>query len=250
MIRALGLALGDLLEPRVRGVVALVALLTGLAYVVILALLVWGWSAIDASAWVGADLGLGWLGSPAEWVIDALVWIIEALIGVLGVLLFGAVLWLGFVVVAQNVAGLFLDKVVDAVEALHYPALPPPSQTFRQAIAAGFNLTAMVIGVNLLALPFYIALSFLPPLNIALFYLVNGYLFGREYFETVVYRREVGQPASARWRADRWRWVLAGAVIAFLMTLPVLNFVGPVVGAAFFAHLVHGTGKAKATARS
>lgn len=246
MIRALGLAIGDLLEPRVRGVVALVALLTGLAYIVIAALLWWGWSHIDVATWMGADLGLGWIGTPAEWVVDGVVWVLEAVIGVLGVLLFVAVLWLGFVVVAQNVAGMFLDKVVDAVEALHFPALPPPSQTFRQAIAAGFNLTAMVIGVNLLALPFYIALSFLPPLNILLFYLVNGYLFGREYFETVVYRREVGQPALARWRAARWRWIAAGAVIAFLMTLPVLNFVGPIVGAAFFAHLVHGPARAPA----
>jgi uncharacterized protein involved in cysteine biosynthesis len=130
---------------------------------------------------------------------------------------------------------------------MHYPALPPPSQSFRQAIAAGFNLTAMVIGVNLLALPFYIALSFLPPLNIVLFYLVNGYLFGREYFETVVYRREVGQAAATRWRAARWRWIVAGAAIAFVMTLPVLNFVGPIVGVAFFAHLVHGPDRAPAS---
>jgi uncharacterized protein involved in cysteine biosynthesis len=247
MIRAFGLALGDLLEPRVRGVVALVAAISGLVYVVIGGLLWWAWTGIDVGSWMGADFGLGWLGAPAEWLVDGLVWLLEALIGVLGALLFIAVLWLGFVVVAQNVAGLFLDKVVDAVEAMHYPALPPPSQSFRQAIAAGFNLTAMVIGVNLLALPFYIALSFLPPLNIVLFYLVNGYLFGREYFETVVYRREVGQAAATRWRAARWRWIVAGAAIAFVMTLPVLNFVGPIVGVAFFAHLVHGPDRAPAS---
>jgi uncharacterized protein involved in cysteine biosynthesis len=240
MIRALSLAFGDLLEPRVRGVVALVALLTGLAYVVLFALLYWAWTGVDIGEWVGADLGLGWIGAPAEWIVDGVVWLIEALIGVLGILVFIATLWLGFVVIAQNVAGLFLDRVVDAVEALHYPGLAPVSQSFRQALAAGFNLTAMVIGVNLLALPFYIALSFLPPANLVLFYLINGYLFGREYFELVVYRRESGQVAATRWRLWRWRWVLAGAILAFLMTVPVLNLVVPILGAAFFAHLIHG----------
>jgi len=239
MIRCLGLAFADLLEPRVRGVVGLTALLTGTAYVIIAGLLWWAWASLDPASWMGADLGLGWLGAPAEWLIDGLAWLVSAVIGVLGIVVFIAILWLGFAVVAQNIAGLFLDRVVDAVEALHYPALAPPGQSFRQALAAGFNLTAMIVGVNLLALPFYIALSFVPPANVVLFYLINGYLFGREYFELVVFRREVGAPALARWREARWRWIAAGAVIAGLMTLPVLNFVGPIVGASFFARLAH-----------
>ena len=65
MIRAFGLALGDLLEPRVRGVVALVAAISGLVYVVIGGLLWWAWTGIDVGSWMGADFGLGWLGAPA-----------------------------------------------------------------------------------------------------------------------------------------------------------------------------------------
>ncbi|MGH6719407.1 MAG: EI24 domain-containing protein, partial [Alphaproteobacteria bacterium] len=176
MIRCLGLAFGDVLEPRVRGVVGLVGLLTGAAYVVIALLLWWGWTSLDPGGWIGADLGLGWIGTPAQWLIDAAAWLVAAIIGALGIVVFVAILWLGFAVVAQNIAGLFLDRVVDAVEALHYPELAPPGQSFRQALAAGFNLTAMIVGVNLLALPFYIALSFAPPANLVLFYLINGYL--------------------------------------------------------------------------
>ncbi|MSP82870.1 MAG: hypothetical protein EXQ94_08050 [Alphaproteobacteria bacterium] len=238
MIGALVQAFGDLLEPKVRVVVVQVALLTALAFAAVGGLLWWAFSGFDPpDASLGLDLGLFTL--PPGWIVDALVWTVNGLLGIFGVLLFLALFWLGFVVVAQNVAGLFLDKVVDAVEARHFPGLPSPGQSFRQAIAAGFNLTAMVIGVNLLMLPVYLILTFLPPANLVLFYLVNGYLFGREYFETVAYRREQGPAAELLWRARRGRWVLAGAIIAGLMSVPVLNFVAPIVGAAFMTHLLH-----------
>jgi len=239
MIHALSLAFGDLLDPRVRGVVAKVALFTGLAFVVLAVVVWWAAGFIDPIAYANHEYGLGWLDTPVGWLVDAAIWVANLFLGVFDVLVFLALLWLGFVIVAQNVAGLFLDQVVDAVEARHYPGLPPVSQTFRQVIAAGFNLTVMVIVVNLLVLPAYLLLSFLPPANLVLFYLVNGYLFGREYFETVVFRREQGVPAAARWRARRGTWILGGAAIAFLMTIPIVNFVAPIVGAAFFTHLVN-----------
>ncbi len=240
MLGALFAALGDLLDPKVRVVVVQVAGLTALAYIVVGGLLWWiipGIDPLDAS--IGLDLGLFAL--PPGFVVDAIIWLINGVLGIFGVLLFAALFWLGFVVVAQNVAGLFLDRVVDAVEARHYPGLPPVGQSFRQALAAGFNLTAMVIGVNLLALPVYLVLTFVPPANLVLFYLVNGYLFGREYFETVAFRREQGAAAAAHWRAGRPRFVLAGAIIAGLMSIPVFNLVAPIVGAAFMAHLLHGS---------
>jgi uncharacterized protein involved in cysteine biosynthesis len=236
MIGALALAFGDLLEPRIRGVVVQVAALTALAFAVVGALLWWAVGGIDPlDPALGVDL---WLFTvPPGWIADALVWVVNGILGIFGILLFVALLWLGFVVIAQNVASLFLDRVIEAVEARHYPGLPPTSQTFRQAIAAGFNLTAMVIGVNILALPAYLVLAFVPPANLVLFVVINGYLFGREYFEAVVFRREQGPAAEARWRARRGTWVVAGMIIAGLMSVPVVNLVAPIVGAAFMTHL-------------
>jgi uncharacterized protein involved in cysteine biosynthesis len=213
-----------------------VAGLTLAAFAVVGGLLWWavgGLEPLDPA--LGLDLWLFTL--PPGWIVDGLVWIVNGVLGIFGILLFVAILWLGFVVIAQNIASLFLDRVIEAVEARHYPGLAPVSQSFRQAIAAGFNLTAMVIGVNILALPAYLVLAFLPPSGLVLFTVINGYLFGREYFEAVAFRREQGPAAETRWRARRGTWVVAGMIIAGLMSVPVVNLVAPIVGAAFMTHL-------------
>ena len=81
-----------------------------------------------------------------------------------------------------------------------------------------------------MALPAY----FVPLLNLPVWLALNGYLVGREYAELVASRRLA--PAMAARAAPRPpAGVLAGrhAVIAFLLAVPLLNLVAPVVGAAF-----------------
>ena len=80
-------------------------------------------------------------------------------------------------------------------------------------------------------------LLFIPPLNFVLFYLLNGYLLGREYFEMVAVRR-LDLAATKRLRRDfRGRVILAGAVITFLLTIPLVNLVTPIIATAFMLHI-------------
>src|SRR3546814_18922147 len=72
------------------------------------------------------------------------------------------------------------------------------------------------------------------------FYLLNGYLLGREYFEMVAVRR-LDLAGAKRLRRDfRGRVVLAGAVIAFLLTIPLVNLVTPMIATAFMLHVFEG----------
>jgi uncharacterized protein involved in cysteine biosynthesis len=92
------------------------------------------------------------------------------------------------------------------------------------------------VAVNLLALPLYFVLLFVPPFNLFLFYGVNGYLFGREYFELVSLRR-LDEPEAKRLRRRyRGRVFLAGALIAIMMTMPIVNLFAPIVATAFMLH--------------
>ena len=97
-----------------------------------------------------------------------------------------------------------------------------------------FSVLAVIL--NILALPLY----FVPPFNLFVFYALNGYLLGREYYELVAHRRI--EPAEARRlrAAFRGQCFVAGVAIALLMTVPLVNLLAPVIGTAAMVHLIQG----------
>ncbi len=89
---------------------------------------------------------------------------------------------------------------------------------------------------NLVALVLYF---FVGPFGPLLFWAVNGYLLGREYFETVATRRIGRQGAVALRRANAGTVWLAGALMAAPLSLPLVNLFVPVLGVATFTHIFH-----------
>src|SRR3546814_18267334 len=71
------------------------------------------------------------------------------------------------------------------------------------------NVCSSDLILNLLVLPLYLVLIWIPPLNLLLFYLLNGYLLGREYFEMVAVRRLDLAAAKRLRRAFRGQVILA-----------------------------------------
>ncbi|MDF2766966.1 MAG: hypothetical protein K0S81_3962, partial [Rhodospirillales bacterium] len=69
------------------------------------------------------------------------------------------------------------------------------------------------------------------------FYALNGYLLGREYFELVALRRLDENSVRALRRSYQGSILLSGALIAFITTVPLLNLAAPVVATAFMVHL-------------
>src|SRR5262249_40921459 len=133
------------------------------------------------------------------------------------------------------VMGLFLDRIVAAVEAMHYPHLPPARrQPIGEAVWATLRLGLVALVLNILALPIYV---FFPGVNLVLFYGINGYLVGREYFELVALRRFDDRTARAMRRHHALGVFLAGALVALLLTLPIINLAAPLIGAAFALHV-------------
>ena len=97
----------------------------------------------------------------------------------------------------------------------------------------------MVIGLNLLCLPFYLILMFVPPLNLVLYYVLNGYLISREFFELVALRRMEPAAALNMRQQSRGKIMIAGILLTFLLTIPIVNFLTPVIATAFMVHLFH-----------
>jgi uncharacterized protein involved in cysteine biosynthesis len=164
-----------------------------------------------------------------SWIDSVASWATVLLMLVLSVVL--------MVPVAAAFTGIFLDDVAEAVEEKHYPGLPavgriPILDTLRDSL----GLIAVTIGVNLVAL---ILFFFVGPLAPILFWVVNGYLLGREFFQMAAMRREGRQGANrlrARHAGKIW---LAGTVMAVPLSVPLVNLVIPVLGAATFTHMYH-----------
>jgi CysZ protein len=188
-----------------------------------------------------------WLG--VQWTFDqlALPWIDALLpgfpawagwISLIAAILFGIGLALGLALliapVTAIVAGLFLDDIAERVESTAYPA-DPPGQALPviPALLMSLKFFGVVILANLLAL----LLLFVPGINIAAFFVVNGYLLGREFFEFAAMRFRPEAEAKSLRRKHAGTVFMAGLVVAALLSIPLVNLLTPLFAAAMMVHL-------------
>ena len=137
--------------------------------------------------------------------------------------------------IISAVISLFLEEVAEAVEAKHYNDLPAARPVpIAEQLASGARLLGWTVVLNIAALPFYLS----PGVNLFVYYAVNGYLLGREYFELVALRRMDAVAARELRRRNRLYVTLAGAVVAGLLSIPIVGWFMPVTATAFMVHLV------------
>src|ERR1700738_3239271 len=213
MVGAFFRAVGALSEPPMRRVVALSLALAVLTFAVL-------WLAIAATLYHTAFFD--W--RPLNWLLN--------LLGGLAVL---GLTWLLFPAIVTLIMSFYLERVAAAVEAAGYPGRGPPRpQPVGEIVSITLRLTLLTLLLNLLALPIYLLV---PGINLFLFLALNGYLFGRGYFEVVALRRlDMGAPRRVPSRFPA-RIFLGGVLIAGLFALPLVNLVAPVIATAFMLHL-------------
>ncbi|MCU0829269.1 MAG: EI24 domain-containing protein [Tabrizicola sp.] len=139
--------------------------------------------------------------------------------------------------VAAAFTGFFLEDVADAVEDRHYAHLPPAKPlSFGESLRQSVNFLGVVLAVNAVALFLYPLAGPAVPL---LFWAVNGFLLGREYFTLVALRRLTPEATRDLRRRNSGRLWLAGILMAAPLSVPILSLVIPVLGVATFTHLFH-----------
>lgn len=136
--------------------------------------------------------------------------------------------------VTSLMAGLFQDDIAEVVERTHYPGdRPGQALSLARSIPAALKFTALVIGVNLVAL----LLLLVPGVNVAVFFIANGYLLGREFFEFAAFRFRPPAEARRLRRAHAGTIWIAGLLIAGLLAIPIANLLTPLFATAFMVHL-------------
>ena len=223
ILQSFSLALAQLGDPRFRRVLLTgVALTLGLliaASVGFMALV--GWL-------VGEDASLPFIGQ-VTWLNEVLSWTSLLVMIVLSVFL--------MVPVASAITSMFLDEVAQAVEDKHYPGLPEvPGVPVIDAVRDTVGFLGVLILANLLALILYVIFTPLAPF---IFWALNGFLLGREYFTLAAIRR-VGRVEARKLRARNTGTIwLAGTLMAIPLSVPLVNLVIPILGAATFTHIFH-----------
>lgn len=186
----------------------------------------------------------------------ALLWVIEMLTGESTILpIVGEVTWVGdllsagsfifmlvlsmflMVPVASAITSMFLEEVAQAVEDKHYRHLPAARATpITEAIKDTINFLGVIIGANTLALVLY---AFFVPAAPFIFLALNGYLLGMEYFQLVAMRRVGRVKAKELRKTHRMTIWTAGVLMALPLSIPIMNLVIPILGAATFTHIYH-----------
>ncbi|MEQ1497680.1 MAG: EI24 domain-containing protein [Novosphingobium sp.] len=220
MLAALTLALADLFDRRLLPIWLKSVLAT------VLAVVVFGIAAFFALRLAAQQLAPG--SEAAEILVVMLA-------------LFGP--WLLWRIVALAVLQFFADDVVAAIEQRHYPEMAKTARKlgWREEARRSLGGAARAVLFNLLALPVALALLVTGLGAPLVFIAVNAILLGRELQDMVWLRHRLTvQSAAPLGPAQR---LALGAITAVLLTVPVVNFAAPFLGAACAVHLIHRKGR-------
>lgn len=216
LVAAFFKALSQITDPRLRRVI-----LRSVSMAIVVYTLLWA--------------GLSWL--LASTTVLSFGWA-KTLLDVVGSLVIFALSMLFFPASVSIFIGLFLEETADAVEARHYLDLPPRRhQPMGEMIREGLRYASVLILANLLVLPLYVMAPFL---NLLVFFVMNGYLLGREYYELVALRRLRDVEAQALWVSQKGVLWIAGCIIAGLLAVPGVNILAPLIATAFMVHVFEG----------
>ncbi|WP_239520665.1 EI24 domain-containing protein [Pseudooceanicola aestuarii] len=223
ILAAFRAALSQIGDPRFRRVLLLGVGLT-------LALLI--------ASYAGFLLLVQWtMGEEAVIPLIGKVQWLDDLVSITGILVMLFLSVFLMVPVASAITSMFLDDVAQAVEDRHYPHLPPALRIpLSTQISDTLGFLGVIIAANLVALLLYI---FLAPVALFIFWGLNGFLLGREYFTLAAMRREGRDSARALRRRHMPTIWAAGVLMAIPLSVPLLNLVIPILGAATFTHIYH-----------
>jgi CysZ protein len=161
-------------------------------------------------------------------------WWLDDIAKFLGGALAMVLTWLMFPSAISAVMSLLLERIAGAVEARHYPSLPAANEMpLTEALIEAAKFLGIMVALNVAMLPFL----FIPPLFPFVFYGVNGYLMGREFFELVATRRMSAENARALRKSRQGSVIAVGIIFAMLMTVPIVNLLTPVIATATMLHL-------------
>jgi CysZ protein len=178
---------------------------------------------------IGSGMFLSW--ASAHWLHGEMAqWL--PLLGSVGAFVLALCLFPG---IMPLIVSFFDDRIARVIERDEYPDNAPIyTAPFWPELLHDIRFALMALLLNIIALPLYL---FIPaPI---LFYPLNGYLLGREFFVMAARRHLPVQDAEALRRRHHGTILLAGMALTLMATIPLLNLLAPFWGVAVMVHLYH-----------
>lgn len=165
-------------------------------------------------------------------VLTGTSWL-EPVIDLLGTFGAAVLAYFLFPVLMPLAVSFFGEHIAAKIEQADYPDAPPaPPQPFWRDVRCEAWFAAKALLLNMLCLPLYL----IPLVNVFVYFCLNGYLLGREYF-LLAAGRHMGRPAAAGLaKQEGARLFQAGVALAFLAAVPVVNLLLPFWGVALMVH--------------
>ncbi|MHA1539985.1 MAG: EI24 domain-containing protein [Alphaproteobacteria bacterium] len=167
---------------------------------------------------------------------------LDVLLDTIGGIGAGFAAWFLFPIVLPLIASLFQEAIAEKVESKHYKgegvlALRP----FWSELFYDIKFILYALFLNLLCLPLYM----MPVVNVFVYYGLNSYLLGREFFE-IAAARHYGKTQGAKLRKNhRFSAMTGGFFITFIANVPFLNLLSPFLGVVLMVHIFHSINRAK-----
>ena len=151
-------------------------------------------------------------------------------------LIFGALLLPPITIIGS----IYSDSIVDHIEKKYYPSRLGMRQIKLSEL--GFSISknfCITIIVNILLAPVYLIGTFFPIISFLIFYSVNGYLIGKELFETVASRHLEMKDRYLLKKQNNSKVIIGGIIMVGISTIPILNLIAAVLGIVFMTHFFH-----------
>lgn len=217
------LALGNLFEKHFRKVflkvLTVTLLLLAALWFVLHEALLWFFNAWFDQLFLDLPTWLGWLNIVVVVISGA------SLVFALAMLL---------APITAVIAGLYMDDIAQTIERDYYPGEPVGKELpTKTAGILAFKFFGVIVVANVFAL----MLLFVPGVNLIAFFVVNGYLLGREFFEFAAMRYR--SPEEARAYRSRHKGIvfIGGLVISGFLAIPIVNLLTPLFATSLMVHL-------------
>lgn len=174
-----------------------------------------------------------------SWVVDRYLVTLTDTQGLVAKFLAGTggvvMAWFMFPLLYPVLVSFFDEKMAEIVDDADYPHLPKAAQPFWPTLTADILFTLKALALNAICLP----LLLIPPVAFVVYYGLNGYLIGTQFFRMAAGRRVSREDAERMHKQNFAPIMMTGVLIIFLATIPFINLAAPILGVAVMLHLFY-----------